>query len=64
MGIGSVIIKGVGKSLNMPPRMGLECGSIKGLEDVGRELERDMGWVYIPPRKYRRCGNGRVAADF
>ena len=44
--------------------MGLECGSIKGLEGMGRGLERDIGGVYIPPKKYRRCGEGRVAADF
>ena len=44
--------------------MRLECGSIKGLEGVGRGLERDIGGVYIPPKKYRRCGEGRVAADF
>ena len=41
--------------------MGLECGSIKGLEGVGRGLE--MGCRVIP-KKYRRCGEGRVAADF
>ena len=44
--------------------MRLECGSIKGLEDVGRGLERDMVGVYISPKKYRRCGEGRVAVDF
>ena len=54
---GGVIIEGVGKSLNMPPRMGLECGSIKGLEGLGR-----VDWVV--GKKYRRCGEGRVAADF
>ena len=31
-----MIIEGVGKSLNTPPRMGLECGGIKGLEGLGR----------------------------
>ena len=41
--------------------MGLECGSIKGLVGVGRE---DIGGVYIPSKKYRRCGEGRVAAGF
>ena len=33
----------MGKSLNIPPRMGLKCDSIKGLEGVGRGLERDIG---------------------
>ena len=41
--------------------MGLEYGSIKDLEGVGRVV----GWGRIViPKKYRRCGNGRVAADF
>ena len=48
--------------------MGLECGSIKGLEGIGGMIEggyrEDIGEVYIPPKKYRRCGEGRVAADF
>ena len=56
-----MIIEGVGKSLNTPPRMGLKRGGIKGLVGVGRE---DIEGVYIPSKKYRRCGNGRVAAAF
>ena len=41
--------------------MGLECGCIKGLEGVGRGLERDgEKELYVS----RRCGEGRVAADF
>ena len=40
--------------------MGLECGSIKGLEGVDNRVE------YINKyHKYsHRCGEGRVAADF
>lgn len=37
--------------------MGLKRGGIKDLEGLGRE-----DWVV--GKKYRRCGNGRVAADF
>ena len=40
--------------------MGLECGSIKGLEGVGRIGDG----CRVIPKKYRRCGEGRVAADF
>ena len=40
--------------------MGLKRGSIKGLEEV-EGLERGCRVI---PKKYRRCGNGRVAADF
>ena len=41
-----MIIEGVGKSLNMPPRMGLKCGGIKDLEGVGRGLERGCRGVF------------------
>ena len=40
--------------------MGLKRGSIKGLEGVGTGCEERI----VIPKKYRRCGNGRVAADF
>ena len=40
--------------------MGLECGSIKGL--VGMERECRVGNRGY--RESRRCGEGRVAADF
>ena len=55
-----MIIEGVGKSLNTPPRIGLECGGIKGLEGVDNRVE------YINKyHKYsHRCGEGRVVADF
>ena len=41
--------------------MGLECGSIKGLEGVGigyMRVENGVGEIGL------RCGEGRVAADF
>ena len=48
--------------------MGLKRGGIKGLEGVGRGCRGDglgdMGGVFRGGEKYRRCGNGRVAAAF
>ena len=40
-----MIIEGVGKSLNTPPRMGSECGSIKALVGVGRVDIGEVGMV-------------------
>ena len=43
--------------------MGLKCGGIKGLVGVGRIGGR-YGRVFREGEKYRRCGEGRVAAAF
>ena len=54
----------MGKSLNTPPRIGLGCGSIKGLEGVRGDWRENIGGVEWEDEKGLRCGEGRVAADF
>ena len=44
--------------------MGLECGSIKDLEGVGRIGEGCYRSRVNRSGEGCRCGNGRVAADF
>ena len=44
--------------------MGLECGSIKGLEDWGGRIDGYIERGFSGGEKGLRCGEGRVAADF